>query len=123
MVRFTKGPLGGGKRWERIVKKGDEGTYLGPHPLAGRRADLDDWHLIECKQDGETFEVPVFRAQFERATASTATAKRIREDRVNEYLAEVRRAVHDGEWAVALSEVEMLGSELAAIVERDGGQS
>jgi len=47
-------------------------------------------------------------------------AKQIRERRVNEHLSEIRRAVHDGEWAVALSEGEKLNAELRAIVISDG---
>lgn len=47
--------------------------------------------------------------------------KRIRERRISGHLKEVRRAVHDGEWPVALSETERLSAELAAIVDLDNG--
>jgi len=47
--------------------------------------------------------------------------KRLRELRVGEYLKEVKRAIHDGEWTVALSETEMLRAELEAIIDLDAG--
>lgn len=52
--------------------------------------------------------------------------KRYREARVNEHVAEIRRAVHDGEWSVALQEATELCDRLvplAASAERDGEQS
>ena len=61
--------------------------------------------------------------QAERIPVGPCEAKQIRERRVNEHLSEVRRAVHDGEWAVALSEVESLSGELAAIVELDAAET
>jgi hypothetical protein len=60
-VRFTKGPLGGGAQFEHTVNRGDVGKYSRPHPAE----DLPDWHIVECEQGGETFEVPAARAQFE----------------------------------------------------------
>jgi len=60
-VRFTKGPLGGGTRFQQTAYKGDEGTYLAKHPSV----DLEDWHRVMCEKNGERFEVPVHRSQFE----------------------------------------------------------
>lgn len=50
---------------------------------------------------------------------SAIELKRLREKRVNEYVAEIRRAVHDGEWSVALSVGEKLNAELRSIVIAD----
>lgn len=46
--------------------------------------------------------------------------KQFREKRVNEHVAEIRRAVHDGEWSVALQEATELVDRLSAIVKADG---
>lgn len=51
--------------------------------------------------------------------------KRHREKRVSEHLAEVRRAIHDGEWSVALQEATELADRLVPLAEEDakGGES
>lgn len=51
-----------------------------------------------------------------------AEAKQHREKRVNECLAEVRRAVHDGEWAVALQEATELADRLVPLAAGEDGE-
>lgn len=45
--------------------------------------------------------------------------KQHREKRVHEHVAEIRRAVHDGEWSIALQEATELADRLSAIVAAD----
>lgn len=62
--------------------------------------------------------------QAERNQFGPVETKRHREQRVNEHVAEIRRAVHDGEWSVALQEATELADRLSAIVAADlGGES
>lgn len=70
-VVFTAGRLGtlndkDDFRFEdRIVKEGDEGVYVGPHPSS----HLDGWHLCTVDDEGRTLFVPVMPEQFRVATA------------------------------------------------------
>lgn len=71
-VRFTRGPLGtltepnAYRFHEHFASKGDEGSYLGPHPQ--ERLAEKDWHLVAIEHDGRTLYVPVHAGQFEVAS-------------------------------------------------------
>lgn len=65
-VRFTRGPLGllesehSSRFVPEVVQKGDEGEYVGPHPV------LAGWHIIRVTVDGQQRICPCAAAQFER---------------------------------------------------------
>lgn len=69
-VRFTSNQLGlmtnvMNHYFEpEVANKGDEGTYLRPHPT------IPDWHVIQVKVDGrsEDFFAPVHESMFEEVS-------------------------------------------------------
>jgi hypothetical protein len=66
-ITYTSGGLGttedaNATRFHtHIVRRGDTGTYVGPHPT------LDGWHITTVEHDGETLYVPVAPVHFEVA--------------------------------------------------------